>query len=530
MWPLTIALGLMTAEATVADEPPEKLKKLVPKEQQEALTTLNELKKRHEEAKEVSNRLVRQEALEKAREEGEAFKEQLARGMKGWLAAIKIHGNAITLTYGDREKSGRSQDTIVRVRIDLKGVSEDVKQSIRKMEDGDWVTFSVTPADGSNKLSIRSYELTKGKFDASGPGQILTTIRKVGVTPTLKGHAKSVQWVVFSPDGKALASGCGEDVSSARLWDVKSRQVIARFEKSGEGRYVVFTPDGNTLVVPYGYGIRLWDVKTGKVTATLEGHRGDVLCVALSPDGQTAASGSLDRTVRLWDVKSRREIATLTGHTRGVVHVTFSPDGKTLASGSWDETVKLWDVKTGKETATITGTEKPTLGAVLIRKEAAFSPDGKSLALWGCTGSGSIWLWDVKNGKVTATLTGHVGSVRRVLFSPDGKTLASGSWEETVKLWEVKTGKEIAKLTGHAASVHCLAFSPDGNTLATGSRDKTVRLWDVKTGMETAKLTGHTASVHCLAFSPDGNTLATGSEDETIKLWDVKTGEESISP
>ncbi|MEH2016058.1 WD40 repeat domain-containing protein, partial [Nostoc sp.] len=122
------------------------------------------------------------------------------------------------------------------------------------------------------------------------------------------------------------------------------------------------------------------------------------------------------------------------------------------------------------------------------------------------------------------TLEGHSSTVYSVGFSPDGKTLASGSDDKTIKLWDVSTGKAIKTLTGHSSRVYSVGFSPDGKTLASGSSDKTIKLWDVSTGKAIKTLTGHSSSVWGVGFSPDGKTLASGSSDNTIKLWDVSTG------
>jgi len=154
----------------------------------------------------------------------------------------------------------------------------------------------------------------------------------------------------------------------------------------------------------------------------------------------------------------------------------------------------------------------------------AFSPDGKTLA----SGSNdkTVKLWEAASGQELRTLAGHSSQVSSVAFSPDGKVLATGSYDNTVKLWDIASGQELRTFSGHLKYVSSLAFSPDGRTLASGSWDKTIKLWRIASGQELHTLTGHSNNVGSVAFSPDGKTVASGSDDTTVKLWDIASGQE----
>jgi WD40 repeat protein len=177
--------------------------------------------------------------------------------------------------------------------------------------------------------------------------------------------------------------------------------------------------------------------------------------------------------------------------------------------------------------AELSSAQKPELvvrtGHSALVWSVTFSPDGKILA----SGSrdNTVKLWDVATGAELRTLEGHSDYVNSVAISPDGKTLASGSRDSTVKLWDVATGTAMRTLgIGHSWRINSIAFSPDGNTLASAGEDKTVKLWDVATGAELRPLKGHSDYVNSVAFSSDGKTLASAGQDKTVKLWDVATG------
>src|SRR5205814_936971 len=183
-------------------------------------------------------------------------------------------------------------------------------------------------------------------------------------------------------------------------------------------------------------------------------------------------------------------------------NVTITADLRRIAAATHHKVVKVWEAPSGRELHAL---EENALSV-------AFSPDGRSLAT-GSIDEGTVRVWDLDWGIETRTMLGHSGAVRTVAFAADGRWLASAGDDAVVRVWDPGTGRELHALAGHTAPVTSLVSGPGGRWLASGSADGVLRLWDPGAGRELRVLQGHTSSVTHLAASPDGRWLASVAGD-----------------
>jgi WD40 repeat protein/serine/threonine protein kinase len=387
---------------------------------------------------------------------------------------------------------------------------------------------------------------------------------------TLSGHTNQPYRPVFSPDGKRLASGSGDYI--LRVWDVATGQEELTLKEHRHWIWsVAYDPEGKRLVsADAGGTIKVWDAQ-GQLVKSFTGHAKGVNHLAFSPDGKRLATASLDDTCKIWDTDNWQEVRSLQGmgetletlawsrdgkllaagddavvvlwsaDTYEVLHalkapgkglVAFTPDGRTLLTGRHDcsrgerHAFTRWDVAAGTRQTTC---ELPTSGSYVFFH---LSSDGRTVFVSQHQPTDArVRAYDAETGEERSPPRGHRDTVLSVAVSPDGRTLASGGADRTVRLWDLagwQPGQPLPPartLEGHTDQVGSVGFNPDGALLASGGGDGRLCLWDVASGRKVHDLAGHSPLPSQLSFSPDGKTVAAGGQDGTVNRWDVISGQ-----
>jgi WD40 repeat protein len=330
----------------------------------------------------------------------------------------------------------------------------------------------------------------------------------------------SYKGMAFSADGKVLVTATAEE--PVRVWEGTTGQERTRIGGTQNANLLVLSPEGKLLGTAQGTVAHVWEVATGREVSRVQ-HEDFIHALAFSPDGQLLASASQDGTAHVWEASTGRE-HTVVKHEGAVRTLAFSPDGKRLATGSEDRTARIWEVSTGRmftrlEHRVVPCEELTGDGLTLCKMSqlmdtasrvgtVIFSPDGKSLATE--TLDAVTWLWDTESRRELKRLPQR-DHLRALAFSPDGKALAIASGESVARVWSVETRQELFSLT-QADGVAFLQYSLDGRYLMTLSGKGRVHIWDAGTGREFASVL-EDPSLEAVLLSPNGQHLVAARQD-----------------
>ncbi len=339
---------------------------------------------------------------------------------------------------------------------------------------------------------------------------------------TLRGHRQKPDDVAFSPDGRWLASTSSAGV--LRLWNLDARTAEPEVTIDDSGGPLAFSPRGDALIAGHRDGrVRLWafPMEADAPARLIGGDEGSspIAAVAIDAVGQRIAAAAMDGTTRIFRARDGRLERSLAGGDGPALSVAFHPRDGRVAVGSTDAVVRLWGAA-----GEIVELRHPD--AV---RDIAFTANG-DLLIAGTAG-GVVHLWDTNSGREVGRAERERGQVLAVAVSGDGRLLATGGTDQSLRLLRLERLRATEPDRGHTAAVLGVAFSPDGSRLASGGNDETVRLWSVATGHQEAKLTGRPPSRSTgVAFSPAGDLLVGAGADGALRLWNPETGHQGRSP
>ena len=374
--------------------------------------------------------------------------------------------------------------------------------------------------------------------------------RSAELLTSMVGHEDYVESVSYSPDGTRLASS-GRD-KTIRIWDAKTGQeldkLIGHLDMIGS---VTFSPDGTRLASSSDDGtLRTWEVENQGVLETVGVNDGvfdistlygfDISTLygfAISPDSRRIALSSL-RGFMMLDLKSNEVLWVINNMPTGAIE--FSPDGQSLLTTDlFGGIVRLWDVQSSERRMIFSwdgnAKEQPHVSAAQMADEidsqglsdthATFSPDGSQILLWGSNG---VRLWDIESGKLTVITESSVMS-SGVGFNPESDQLITAHRGD-LQAWDPRTGEHLENYLTLLRGCKDLVFSPNGKLLATTDYEQKIVLWDTETRKQLFWLLGHegTNAVSSIAFNADGSRLVSGGRDKTIRIWDTESGEELL--
>ena len=322
-------------------------------------------------------------------------------------------------------------------------------------------------------------------------------------------HEDSANCLVYSPDGKWLATGSSD--CTIILWTSKGRLVhewLAHVQPVGS---LAFSHDSRRLAsIGRDEKLTIWDISQDVrklVTLDVDGNAHENIHCAWSPDDSMIVSGDGDGTVRIWDARTFQLLHLLPSEEQAVLDIRFSPDGCWLAVAGYGY-CRMQDITSDAAHTNPWVEPKPTTVSVAFNAQSTLLATAQ---VWG-----EIWVWNLETGESLLELNRCASEVHALEFSPDGTLLLAALGDCTVKVWNTDSGAMVVSLEGHTDEVMAACFSPCGKYVASASEDGTVRVWRVSDGLCVSTSSRHRSRALRIAFSPDGNTLSSCAENGSV--------------